>query len=136
MLATHIEEAMMKNKSLESLSIDGIKRDTARSRVNEQKERNAKMVRGSTSKYKAKDVATKSTEARGKAATVTKKPSVPKAKMALGEVSKTSRSSGPSATKGMTYIGKKQSGGRIAANRSPSKLNVVGFRGRSAVKAS
>lgn len=136
MLATHIEEAMMKNKSLESLSIDGIKRDTARSRVNEQKERNAKMVRGSTSKFKAKDVSTKSTEAHGKAATVTKKPSVPKAKMALGKVSKTSRSSGPSATKSMTYIGKKRSGGRIAANRSPSKLNVVGFRGRSAVKAS
>lgn len=136
MLATHIEEAMMKNKSLESLSIDGIKRDTARSRVNEQKERNAKMVRGSTSKYKAKDVSTKSTEARGKAGTVTKKPSVPKVKMALGKFSKTSRSSGPGATKGTTYIGKKQSGGRIAANRSPSKLNVVGFRGRSAVKAS
>ncbi|XP_073031608.1 DEAD-box ATP-dependent RNA helicase 39 [Primulina eburnea] len=137
MLATLIEEAMMKNKSLESLSIDGIKRDIARSRVNEQKEKNANMVRRSTSKYKAKDVSTKSTEARGKAAIVTKKPSVPKAKMTLGKFSKTSRSSEPSATKGMAYIGKKQSGGRnFAANRSPSKLNVVGFRGRSAVKAS
>ncbi|XP_075494623.1 DEAD-box ATP-dependent RNA helicase 39 [Primulina tabacum] len=137
MLATHIEEAMMKNKSLESLSIDGIKRDIARSRVNEQKEKNAKMVRRSTSKYKAKDVSTKSTEARGKAAIVTKKPSVPKAKTTLGKFSKISRSSEPSATKGTAYIRKKQSGGRnFAANRSPSKLNVVGFRGRSAVKAS
>ncbi|XP_073315507.1 DEAD-box ATP-dependent RNA helicase 39 [Primulina huaijiensis] len=137
MLATHIEEAMMKNKSLESLSIDGIKRDIARSRVNEQKEKNAKMVRRSSSKYKAKDVSTKSTEARDKAAIVTKKPSVPKAKMTLGKFSKTSRSSEPSATKGTAYIGKKQPGGRnFAANRSPSKLSVVGFRGQIAVKAS
>ncbi|KAG8363082.1 hypothetical protein BUALT_BualtUnG0006300 [Buddleja alternifolia] len=44
-LATCIEEAMMKNESLESLSVYSIKRDKARSRVNEQKDRNAKMVR-------------------------------------------------------------------------------------------
>ncbi|KAG8362988.1 hypothetical protein BUALT_BualtUnG0016400 [Buddleja alternifolia] len=42
-LATCIEEAMMKNESLESLSVYSIKRDKARSRVNEQKGRNAKM---------------------------------------------------------------------------------------------
>ncbi|KZV54499.1 DEAD-box ATP-dependent RNA helicase 39 [Dorcoceras hygrometricum] len=137
MLANHIEDAMMKNKSLESLSIDGIKRNMARSQVTGQKEKNAKIVRDSTSKYKAKDISPKTTEARGKVATVTKKPSEPKTKMILGKFSKTSRSSGPSTTKGMVYVGKKRSGRQnTAAGRSPSKLNVVGFRGRSQVKAS
>lgn len=60
-LATRIEEAIMKNESLESLSIDSIKRDLARSHINEQKERNAKMVKVSSLKNKAK-AASKSSE--------------------------------------------------------------------------
>ncbi|KAK4434135.1 DEAD-box ATP-dependent RNA helicase 39 [Sesamum alatum] len=142
-LATRIEEAITKNESLESLSVDSIKRDLARSHVNEQKERNAKMVRVSSLKNKAK-TASKSPEARSKAivtrktaaAKSSKAPAISKAKKVV-KVFKTSKTSSRGSTpRGTASSGKKQSGSRNSGVvRSTSKLNVVGFRGRSAVKA-
>ncbi|KAI3459970.1 hypothetical protein Pfo_016633 [Paulownia fortunei] len=142
-LATRIEEAMMKNESLESLSVDSIKRDLARSHINQQKEKNAKMVKVSSLKNKAKADSTKSSDAHGKAivakktsvAKSGKAPAISKAKKVI-KVFKTSKSSGTSTSRGMSSRGKKQSGNRnLGVVGSTSKLNVVGFRGRSAVKA-
>ncbi|KAK4387800.1 DEAD-box ATP-dependent RNA helicase 39 [Sesamum angolense] len=140
-LATRIEEAIMKNESLESLSVDSIKRDLARSHINEQKERNAKMVR--VSSLKNKDKAASKSPARSKAivtrktsaAKSSKAPAISKAKVI--KVLKTSRTSSRGSTpRGTTSSGKKQSGSRNSGvTRSTSKLNVVGFRGRSSVKA-
>ncbi|KAL0366471.1 UNVERIFIED_CONTAM: DEAD-box ATP-dependent RNA helicase 39 [Sesamum radiatum] len=142
-LATRIEEAIMKNESLESLSVDSIKRDLARSHINEHKERNAKMVRVSSLKNKAK-AASKSPEAHSKA-TVTRKtsatkstkaPAISKGKKVIKVLKTSKMSSRGSTPRGTTSSGKKQSGSRNSGVvRSTSKLNVVGFRGRSAVKA-
>ncbi|KAG8362889.1 hypothetical protein BUALT_BualtUnG0027200 [Buddleja alternifolia] len=141
-LATHIEEAMMKNESLESLSIDSIKRDQARSRVNEQKDRNAKMVRVSSLKKKA--ASTKPNEIRGKAKKTSvaksgKLPLLSKGKKTVFDVLKKSKSSGSStwSSRGTSYSGKKKKSGNknSSAVKSPTKLNAVGFRGRSAAKA-
>ncbi|KAK6130618.1 hypothetical protein DH2020_035593 [Rehmannia glutinosa] len=140
MLATRVEEAVMKNESLESLSVDSIKRDRARSHINEQKERNAKMVRASSSKNR---VATKSSDARGKAipakktsvAKAGKAPAFSKGNKKVIKVFKTSKSSGTSNSRGTSSSGKRQSGNRNSGVvKSTSKLNVVGFRGRSVVK--
>lgn len=143
-LATRIEEALMKNESLESLSVDSIRRDIARSNIHGQKEKNARIVKVSSSKNKGRDAPTKSYEARGKA-TVSKKTSATKsskastgfeAKKKVVKVFKTAKSSGTSTSRGMSS-GKKQTGSRKSGPvRSPSKLSVVGFRGRSAVKTS
>ncbi|KAK4483974.1 hypothetical protein RD792_011185 [Penstemon davidsonii] len=146
MLATRIEEAMMKNESLESLSVDGIKRDIARSKINVQKDRNEKMVRASSLRNKDKSsTPTKSTEVRGKAtgakkgsvAKSGKSPLFSKGKKTVTTASKTSKFSGPKASKGTSYGGKKKPSGNrnSTAVKSTSKLNVVGFRGRSAAKA-
>ncbi|KAG8377272.1 hypothetical protein BUALT_Bualt08G0011000 [Buddleja alternifolia] len=138
-LATRIEEAMMKNESLESLSVDSIKRDKARSRVNEQKDRHAKMVR--VSSFKNKAASTKPNEIRGKAKKTSvaksgKGPLLSKGKKTVFDVSKKSKSSGSSTSRGTSYSGKKKSENKnSSAVKSPTKLNVVGFRGRSAAKA-
>ncbi|PIN06780.1 ATP-dependent RNA helicase [Handroanthus impetiginosus] len=143
-LATRIEEAIMKNESLESLSVDSIRRDLARSHINEQKEKNAKMLKASSSRKKAKAASTKPTETHGKAI-VTKKnsatksgkgPAISKAKKKVVRVLKTSKSPGTSTSRGTSSSGKRHSNRSSGVVRSStSKLNVVGFRGRSAVKA-
>lgn len=144
MLATRIEEALIKNESLESVSVDSIKRDLARSHINEQKEKNAKMLKVSSLKNKAKAASTKSSEARGKTI-VAKKTSVAKsgkapvissAKKKVIKVIKKPKFSGTSTSRGMSSSGRKQAGDQNKGGvRSTSKLNVVGFRGRSAVRA-
>ncbi|KAL2467949.1 DEAD-box ATP-dependent RNA helicase 39 [Forsythia ovata] len=143
MLATHIEEAMMKNESLESLSVDSVKRDIARSRINVQKERNEKMVKVSNSKNNAKSSLKKPSDARGKTIVTKsfvrksgKAPTISKPKTTVSKVFKTSKSSGSNSSKGTRSGGKKQSGNKSSGVlRSTQKLNVVGFRGRSSVKA-
>ncbi|KAL2503747.1 DEAD-box ATP-dependent RNA helicase 39 [Abeliophyllum distichum] len=143
MLATHIEEAMMKNESLESLSVDSVKRDIARSRINVQKERNEKIVKVSNSKNKAKSSLKKPSDARGKTIVTKsfvrksgKAPTISKPKTTVSKVFKTSKSSGSNSSKGTRFGGKKQSGNKSSGVlRSTQKLNVVGFRGRSSVKA-
>jgi hypothetical protein len=51
-LATRIEEAIRKNESLESLTVDNVRRDIARSRITEQKRINVKSVKISNEKNK------------------------------------------------------------------------------------
>lgn len=144
-LATRIEEAIMKNESLESLSVDRIKRDLARSHINQQKDKNEKREKVSSLKRKTQPAPTKSSEAHGKPI-VAKKSSVSKSTQApmnskpkkkVIKVVKTSKSSGSSNSRSTSYGGKKQSGERKkgGAGGSTSKLNVVGFRGRSSAKA-
>ncbi|KAL6504189.1 hypothetical protein OROGR_026112 [Orobanche gracilis] len=137
MLANRIEEAVKKNESLESLSIDSIKRDRARSNISKQKDRNEKAVKASSLKNKAKattTTSTKSSEARGKAVVKTKSgraPSISKDKRKVIEVSKTSKPSGTSKSRGTpSSVKTRQSGRKNSRVAVRSKLNVVGFRGR------
>ncbi|EYU34152.1 hypothetical protein MIMGU_mgv11b021651mg, partial [Erythranthe guttata] len=157
-LAALIEEALMKNESLESISVDSIKRDLARSHISEQKDKNERMVKGSNSRNKpaTKSAApTKSSyeprgkssyEPRGKSSyeprgrsTVSKNrtsaaksdisaPFVLKSKKKVVKDFKPSKPYG-SSTKSKTGPARKSE-----AVKSTSKLSVVGFRGRSAVK--
>ncbi|KAG6408490.1 hypothetical protein SASPL_131503 [Salvia splendens] len=143
-LATRIEEAIMKNESLESLSVDRIKRDLARSHINQQKGQNEKREMTSSLKRKAQATSTKPSDARGKATVAkkssfsksTKAPMISKPKKKVVKVVKTSNSSGSSNSRGTSSGGRKRSEGRNKGGAgSMSKLNVVGFRGRSSVKA-
>lgn len=143
-LAARIEEAMMKNESLESLSVDRIKRDLARTNINQQKDRNEKREKASSLKRNTQAAPTKSSEARGKAI-VSKKssasksakaPLISKPKKKVVKFVKTSKSSGSSNSRGTSSSGRKHSGERNKGGAgSTSKLNVVGFRGRSSVKS-
>lgn len=160
LLATKIEEAIAKNESLESLSVDSIRRDVARSRINEQKDKNEKMVRLSSVRNKDKPAPTRSSKVLGKP-TVSKKspatksgnaPVVSRGKKTFVKVSRTSKPTGPKTSTGKTYGANKPSGSQTSKSKSygakkpsgsqksgpaksTSKLNVVGFRGRSAAKA-
>ncbi|KAL1535155.1 DEAD-box ATP-dependent RNA helicase 39 [Salvia divinorum] len=143
-LATRIEEAIMKNESLESLSVDRIKRDLARSHINQQKGQNEKREMTSSLKRKAQATSTKPSDVHGKTTVAkkssfsksTKGPMISKPKKKVVKVVKTSNSSGSSNSRGMSSGGRKHSGGRNKGGAgSTSKLNVVGFRGRSSVKA-
>ncbi|KAL8487040.1 hypothetical protein ACS0TY_023653 [Phlomoides rotata] len=144
-LAARIEEAMMKNESLESLSVDGIKRDLARSNINQQNERNAKERTSSLNNRANKAASMKSSEApRGKTTVATKTsvtksrkaPLIPVSKKVI-KVVKKPKFSGASSSRGASSGGRKQTGEKNkGAARSTSKLNVVGFRARSAVRAS
>lgn len=144
LLANRIEEAIMKNESLESLSVDRIKRDIARSNINQQKGHNEKREMTSTLKRKAQAASAKPSEVRGKTAVAkksfvsksTKAPTNSKPKKKVVKIVKTSSSSGSSNSRGRSSSGKKQSGGRNKeGGASAPKLNVVGFRGRSSVKS-
>lgn len=145
LLANRIEEAIMKNESLESLSVDRIKREIARSNVNQQKGHNEKREMTSTLKRKAQAASSKASEVRGKTAVakksfVSKSTKAPttnsKPKKKVVKFVKKSSSSGSSNSRGRPSSGKKHSGGRSKeGGASAPKLNVVGFRGRSSVKS-
>ncbi|KAH6768313.1 RH39 [Perilla frutescens var. frutescens] len=144
MLAARIEEAITKNESLESLSVDRIKRDLARSHINQQKDRNEKREMVSSLKKKTQSAPTKSSEGRGKTIVAKKSsvsksakaPMISKPKNKVIKVVKTSKSSGSSSSRGTSSSGRKQSGERKKGGAgSTSKLSVVGFRGRSSAKA-
>lgn len=166
-LATRIEEAIMKNESLESVTVEHIRRDAARDKITEQKGKNEKLVKVSNQKSRAKAAAPgKSSSVRGKAVNTRKvvgtKPSKVstgfKTKNAAVKVSRSAKSSSSNGTKGSEkrqktasraskppkstnvsspkkpFSGgkKKQMGSqKSSAVKSTSKLNVVGFRGRS-----
>ncbi|THG18211.1 hypothetical protein TEA_017155 [Camellia sinensis var. sinensis] len=156
-LAARIEDAIMKNESLESLTVDNVKRDIARSRITEQKNfKSAKISNQNKSKAapvksssvpnqknKSKATSMKSSSDRGKVL-FTKKSSGTKPgkgsapskypKTAI-KVSKSFKSSSASTSKRSFLGGKKimdsrKSGG---VKSTTSKLNVVGFRGRSSL---
>ncbi|KAK2976240.1 hypothetical protein RJ640_021951 [Escallonia rubra] len=140
-LASRIEEAIMKNESLESLTVDNVKRDTARSWINQQTAKNSKLVKVSNQTSKNKAAApVKSSAVRGKPVPARKTSGtkagkafdVSKSKIKVTKPSKPVKSSSPSSSKGATPGGKKKAQSRkLGGAKFTSKLNVVGFRGRS-----
>lgn len=165
-LATSIEEAIMKNESLESLSVEQYRRDAARSKITEQKGKNEKIVKVSNQKSRTRAASGKSSAVHGKAVNTRKISGAKPRKVSTGfkpkktaiKVSRPLKSSSSSSTKGPVSGGKKHkatikvskptksassprgpvSGGKkqtgsrkSGAVKSTSKLNVVGFRGRS-----
>ncbi|EXB37790.1 DEAD-box ATP-dependent RNA helicase 39 [Morus notabilis] len=127
-LATRIEEAMRKNESLESLSVNSVRRDIARARITEQKGKNEKLIK--VAKQRSRDSA-KSYQDQG---VKSKKASGPaKFAKASVKVSKTVKLSGASSSRKSSSSARKQvvNKGSSAAKSTSSKLNVVGFRGRN-----
>lgn len=120
LLATRIEEAMRKNESLESLTVDNVRRDVARAKITGKTGLNSKSVKGPNQKNK---VAVKG-----------KRVSPGKSSKPVVQVSKSIKSSSASSTrKASSSGGKKQTGSKKSSSvkSTASKLNVVGFRGRS-----
>ncbi|KAK1371415.1 RNA helicase, DEAD-box type, Q motif protein [Heracleum sosnowskyi] len=164
-LATIIEEAIMKNESLESLTVDYIKRDTARSKISQNTVKSSKLMKVSSRGTKA--ASGRSASVNGKVGSTRtagsnsgKDSSAHKSKRGATKVSRPLKSSNASNARGPVSGGKKQSSGfkvskplkssSVSSNRGPasggktqtggaksgavkstSKLNVVGFRGRS-----
>ncbi|KAL3513982.1 hypothetical protein ACH5RR_026699 [Cinchona calisaya] len=150
-LATRIEEAILKNESLESLSVDIVKRDMARTRINEQKGKSLKLLKVSKHKNKAIAASAKSSGADSKAKP-TEKSSRTGAKGKAKPTKKTSKTSpGNKIVKATTKVSKNFSGAssskakitikkqfqdrKPGVSSSGSKLNVVGFRGRSSTSS-
>ncbi|CAM8938269.1 unnamed protein product [Rhodiola kirilowii] len=159
-LASRIEEAIKKNESLESLSVDHVKRDIVRDRINTVT-RKASLAKTSTFPSKnnlakpsssRKAVSPRTSELRfGKALSIASKttsgrtpntrksaspvasagkrsPYAPKKPFsATSKVSKPGKSYSPSGSRKISNGGGKPTQGKS----SPSKLNVVGFRGKS-----
>ncbi|XAR62236.1 RNA helicase [Bertholletia excelsa] len=123
-LATRIEEAIMKNESLESLTADRVRRDIARSRITEQK--NSKSDKILNQKSKSKAVSTKSKAiSPAKSGKTTAASKSTKTAIKLNKSLKLSVKSASSGGKKMTY------GRNSGVAVKSTKLNVVGFRGRS-----
>ncbi|WCJ43291.1 DEAD-box ATP-dependent RNA helicase 39 [Euphorbia peplus] len=159
-LATRIEEAIKKNESLESLTVDNVRRDNARSQITQQKGKSTKLVKLSnqrrskneaetvkSSSNNSKAVPVKSSSSRGKAVSV--KPSGNRTKAASsvsksGKGSKFSKSTKPVRVAKKVTISSKTSprGNKETSKRSSavkttgSKLNVVPLRGRSSTSTS
>ncbi|XP_047325670.1 DEAD-box ATP-dependent RNA helicase 39 [Impatiens glandulifera] len=143
LLAKRIEEAITKNESLESLSVDNVRRDIARSKITEQK--NFKATKFSMEKNNKKVSPTNSSSTKGRnviASSKTKsaKVSVPLKKKVEIKVSKSGSGgsfSKPNSSKKSTLGGQKQKTNRNTgtAQSGESKLNVVGFRARSSSAA-
>ncbi|KAL5560105.1 hypothetical protein UlMin_036316 [Ulmus minor] len=140
-LATRVEEAIRNNESLESLSVDSVRRDTARARITEQKGKGEKLIQVTKQKTKIKADLAKSGKAtvpvKSRKTTVSaksRKTSVPakSAKVAI-KVSKPVKSNSASSSRKASSSGKKQSERKKSSGlkSTGSKLNVVGFRGRS-----
>lgn len=134
-LATRIEEAIRKNESLESVTVDSVRRDIARAQITDQKGRNAKLIKVPRSKNNTKGDSVKSSRVPSKAVGVkSKKASVP-AKTAKGggiRASKPVKLSSASSSRKPSFGRKKLDSKKSSVEKSTdSKLNVVGFRGRS-----
>lgn len=140
-LAMRIEEAIRKNECLESVSVDSVKRDVARSRIKEQKEKNVKLLNVSKLKNKAKATTASSSSKSSSAAEG--KSRTPKKTSGNGtksgqrtfktKVSKKPPYGGASSSKGKTSGWKPQAKNKSSASKSAPKLSVVGFRGRSSL---
>lgn len=139
-LAMRIEEAIRKNESLESVSVDSVKRDVARSRIKEQKEKNVKLLNVSKLKNKAKATTTttsskSSSAAEGKSRTPKKTSGNGTKSVQKAFKTKVSKKpyGGASSSKGKTSGWKPQAKNKSSASKSAPKLSVVGFRGRSSL---
>ncbi|XP_058220139.1 DEAD-box ATP-dependent RNA helicase 39 [Rhododendron vialii] len=165
MLATRIEQAIMKNESLESLTLDNVRRDVARSQITAEK--NSKSMNISNQKNKSKSPSLLKPSSVRRKFSSSEKTSGPKSGKASASskttqtpinVSKSPKFSAASSSKRATSGGKKTTDSRKSgavkssagsSKRAPSggkkttvsrksgadfrtsKLNVVGFRGRS-----
>ncbi|KAJ9567526.1 hypothetical protein OSB04_003492 [Centaurea solstitialis] len=156
-LANRVEEAMRKNESLESLTIDSVRRDSGRPKLQDHKAKGTRPVKVSSDQrnnnktYSAAKSPTKSSLAprSGKGAAFSKSPtkrssSGPKSgkvvafskskKTTANLSSKPPKFSKPNSPKRPIVIagGRTRTVGQKAGVvKSSSKLNVVGFRGRS-----
>ncbi|KAK9270544.1 hypothetical protein L1049_026125 [Liquidambar formosana] len=136
MLATRIEEAIRKNESLESLTVDNVRSDIARVRVNE-KGKKMNLVKASNQKNKTKAASVKPSSVSGKVASAQKsgrksgKVSLPAKSTKTVQLSKSSKSSTTSSSKRASLGGKKIKESRSGVKSSTSKISVVGFRGRN-----
>lgn len=139
-LATRIEEAIRKNESLESLTVDNVRRDIARSRITEQKRINVKSVKISNEKNKitrkAKEASApaKSSKRPVQVSRSVKSSSASTSRKAPLSGQKSVKSSGASTSRKAPSSGKKRttaSKRSSSENSAASKLSVVGFRGRS-----
>ncbi|XP_074569805.1 DEAD-box ATP-dependent RNA helicase 39 [Curcuma longa] len=125
-LATRIEEALKKNQSLESLSINSVKRDAAISKqIN--KTYKMKVLSKPSSKVGKKESASPNLVASKKKG-VAASPSKTKKGITLSRANKSSSASRRESPKGNKLRQTKTSGAKKAPT---SKLRVVGFRGRS-----
>ncbi|GJS73629.1 DEAD-box ATP-dependent RNA helicase 39 [Tanacetum coccineum] len=159
-LATRVEEAMRKNESLESLTIDNVRRDSSRPKLQGNKGRSSKTVKVNDQKNNKTYSNTKSPTKRtssgpksgnkvvgfsksstkrssagpksGKVATYSK-PKKTTANASTKPFSKPSDSKRPTVKTGVKTRTVGQNSG---AGKSTSKLNVVGFRGRSSSSGS
>ncbi|KAF7140437.1 hypothetical protein RHSIM_Rhsim06G0092900 [Rhododendron simsii] len=139
MLATRIEQAIMKNESLESLTLDNVRRDVARSQITAEK--NSKSMNISNQKNKSKSPSLlKLSSFRGKFSSSEKTSAASSSKRATSGGKKTTDSRKSGAVKSAAGSSKRApSGGKKttvsrksgAVKSRTSKLNVVGFRGRS-----
>ncbi|XP_075651413.1 DEAD-box ATP-dependent RNA helicase 39-like [Castanea sativa] len=139
-LATRIEEALWKNESLESLTVDNVRRDIARSRITDQKRKNVKSVKISNQKNKVTRKAKEESapNSKNKVTRKGKEASTPaKSSKRAVQVSKSVKSSLSSANTSRkapsTSSGKKQTAIKKSSSvkSAASKLSVVGFRGRA-----
>ncbi|GAV58225.1 DEAD domain-containing protein/Helicase_C domain-containing protein [Cephalotus follicularis] len=133
MLADRIEEAIRKNESLESLTLDNVRRDIARAQITQQKGIKEKLIKTSNQKNNTESPSVKSPRVRKRVVTAgikssrakSRKASAPLISLKALKVSKSLNSSSGRTTKNALSGGKKQT------VKSPaSKLNVVGFRGK------
>ncbi|PPD81347.1 hypothetical protein GOBAR_DD21721 [Gossypium barbadense] len=125
LLAERIEAAIRKNESLESLTVDNVRRDTARTRITEQKGKNVKLFKTSNLKNKTKAVSA-SVRTSGKEPTIAKSvkstaPAKPSKKIV--KVSKSLETAKTSAVR--------KKNRSVGGSSEGKKLKVVGFRGQA-----
>ncbi|XP_031505307.1 DEAD-box ATP-dependent RNA helicase 39 [Nymphaea colorata] len=131
-LASRIEDAIRKNESLESLSVVSIKREIATRRPNDHKGRTTLTRNAETTKQKGKGSASSFKSSKGPNKGIksgNQKAVATKAKKTTSSVS-TRKASASGAKQAFPKVRKS-----VVAKKSatkPSKLQVVGFRGRNA----
>ncbi|KAK1406799.1 hypothetical protein QVD17_38407 [Tagetes erecta] len=155
-LATRVEEAMRKNESLESVTVNNVQKDSGRPKPQAHKAKGTKLVKVKASDQKnnkpfqdAKSPTAKSSKVVGFSKSPTKRSSsgpksgkavdFSKSKKTKAERSmKPSKFSKPSSPKRpvLKSGGKTRTVSQSGFQKSSSKLNVVGFRGRSSASRS
>ncbi|XP_077245809.1 RH39 [Tasmannia lanceolata] len=138
-LANRIDEAIRKNESLESLTVDNVRWDAAKARQNYPKGKNTKSGTVSNQKTKGKGtlkssrtsgkavqtVGRKTSEAKTVKTSATPRKAAPSSSKPLKSSSSSSRREAPN---GKKQIVKRKSN---VLKSTGSKLSIVGFRGRS-----
>lgn len=130
LLATRIEEAIRKNESLESLTVDHVRRDVARARITGKIGMKANSVKLSSQNSR---VAVTHQKKNSKVAVKATKASPARSSKPAVQVSKSKKSSSASTSRKGSSVGKKQTGSKKSSSvkSTASKLSVVGFRGRT-----